>query len=458
MKLNWSAPECKRSQAVSQPTSPAINAATRVDEPGYSPGFGNEHASEALPGALPIGQFSPQRAPYGLYAEKFSATAFTVPRRENRRTWLYRIRPSAGQAAHEAYPQPRWQTAPVTGTPCPPEPLRWSPWPLPSAATDFIDGVTTLAANGNALLQAGIGVHVYAANADMAGRAFANHDGELLFVPQQGRLVIDTECGRLVTAPGEIALLPRGMKCRIALPDGPSRGYLCENYGAALRLPERGPVGSDGYANDRDFLAPRARYEDSTEACELVVKYGGALWRTVLDHSPFDVVAWVGTAVPLKYDLLRFNTMNTVSYDHPDPSIFTVLSAPSDTPGVANLDFVIFPPRWMVAEHSFRPPWFHRNLMSEFMGLIYGTYDAKQGGFAPGGASLHNCMVPHGPDATSFARASTVELKPERYEATLAFMFESRYPLQPTAIAMDSPLRQRDYAACWQGLGRNFSG
>lgn len=426
--------------------------------PAYSAGFHNEHASEALAGALPIGQFSPQQLPYGLYAEKFSATAFTVARRDNRRTWLYRIRPSVGHGRHTPCAQARWLTAPLDAAACPPDPLRWSPWPLPDTRTDFVDGMRTIAANGDASMQAGIGVHVFTANADMSGRYCANHDGELLLVPQQGRLAIDTECGRLCVAPGEIALLPRGMKFRVTLPDGSARGYACENYGAALRLAERGPVGSDGYANDRDFLAPCARFEDLAGDFELITKAGGRLWRCALTHSPLDVVAWVGTAVPLKYDLLRFNTMNTVSYDHPDPSIFTVLTAPSDTPGVANLDFVIFPPRWMVAEHTFRPPWFHRNVMSEFMGLVYGAYDAKEGGFEPGGASLHNCMVPHGPDAAAHAKASSARLAPERYAATLAFMFESRYPLRPSAFALTCPELQDDYARCWDGLGSHFTG
>lgn len=423
----------------------------------YSPGFHNEHASEALDGALPVGQFSPQRLRYGLYAEKFSATAFTVPRRDNRRTWLYRIRPSVRQGAHSPYPQPYWLTAPLGNEPAPPDPLRWSPFPIPDAPADFVDGLRTIAANGDANLQAGIGIHIYLANRDMHGRYLVVHDGELLFVPQTGRVVLDTECGRLVIAPGEIAVLPRGMKCRVGLPDGPSRGYVCENYGAALRLPERGPVGSDGYANDRDFLAPVARYEDRAGPFELVSKFAGRLWRCDLPYSPLDVVAWVGTAVPYKYDLLRFNTINTVSYDHPDPSIFTVLTAPSDTAGVANLDFVIFPPRWMVAEHTFRPPWFHRNVMSEFMGLVYGAYDAKERGFEPGGASLHNCMVPHGPDTQAHAKASTAVLEPERYAATLAFMFESRYWIKPSAWAMGSPSLQHDYAQCWQGFDGQFA-
>ena len=421
----------------------------------YQSGFNNEHQSHARDGALPIGQFSPQQVPFGLYAEKFSATAFTAPRAENRRTWLYRIRPSVVGGLPTPWAQPQWHTAPLAAA-GPPVPLRWSPLALPAAPRDFIEGLYTVACNGNAALQAGIGVHLYLANRDMDRRVLLNADGEMLLVPQQGRLFITTECGRLLVAPGEIAVVPRGMKFKVDLPDGPSRGYVCENYGARLRLPERGPVGSDGYANDRDFLAPVAWFEARNDEHQLITRHGGACWEGTLGHSPFDVVAWVGTSVPYKYDLARFNTMNTVSYDHPDPSIFTVLTSPSDTPGTANIDFVIFPPRWMVAEHTFRPPWFHRNVMSEFMGLVRGVYDAKENGFEPGGASLHNAFVPHGPDAAVHARASTVDLTPQRYDATLAFMFESRYVLAPTAQALASPALQADYHACWQTLAAQF--
>ena len=427
--------------------------------PRQSSGFYNEHHGEALPGALPVGQFSPQQVPYGLYAEKFSATAFTAPRAENRRTWLYRIRPSVVGGRSVAWPQPRWLTSPLAGAeaaPCPPAPLRWSPFPIEPAPADFVEGLFTLAVNGKAAMQQGIGVHLYLANRDMGRRALVDADGELLLVPQQGRLAITTECGQLEVAPGEICLLPRGMAFSVSLPDGDARGYVLENYGALFRLPERGPVGSDGYANDRDFLAPAAWFEDSLGPFEVITRFCGACWRRELSHSLFDVVAWVGTAVPLKYDLARFNAMNTVSFDHPDPSIFTVLTSPSDTAGTANADFVIFPPRWMVAEHTFRPPWFHRNVMSEFMGLVRGVYDAKEQGFEPGGASLHNAFVPHGPEAGVHAKASIAELTPQRFEATLAFMFESRYVLRPTAQALSSPLLQADYVDCWQGLKSHF--
>lgn len=234
------------------------------------------------------------------------------------------------------------------------------------------------------------------------------------------------------------------------------RGYVCENYGAPLELPERGPVGSDGYANDRDFKTPVAAYEEGVTEAELMCKFAGGLFSAPMEHSPLNVVAWVGTSVPYKYDLARFNTMNTVSYDHPDPSIFTVLTSQSDTPGVANIDFVIFPARWMVADNTFRPPWYHRNIMSEYMGLIHGTYDAKEAGFVPGGSSLHNCMSAHGPEAAVFEKASNAELCPVRYENTLAFMFESRYPIAPTAFAMQANLIQENYQACWQSIQPHF--
>ncbi len=423
----------------------------------YLAGFGNEHSSEALPGALPVGQFSPQKCPYGLYAEKFSSTAFTAPRANNRRTWLYRIRPSVLQGDFRRIDSGLLRTAPITETESPPNPLRWSPFPLPEEPRDFIDGLVTIAAGGDFNTQMGGGVHLYLANQSMHERFFYNADGEWLIVPQQGRLRIHTECGVLALKPGEIGLIPRGMKLRVVLPDGRSRGYIAENYGAAFVLPERGPVGSDGYANQRDFLAPVAAYEDREGDFQLVCKFAGNLFACDMKHSPLDVVAWVGNSTPCKYDLHRFNTMGSVSYDHPDPSIYTVLSAASDTPGVANMDFVIFPARWMVAEHTFRPPWYHRNVMSEFMGLIYGTYDAKPQGFVPGAASLHNCMTAHGPDAAAFAAAANAALAPQRYEATLSFMFESRYLLRPTRHALQSGQRQHDYPACWQGLEKHFT-
>ena len=426
-------------------------------ERSYQSGFGNEHATEAVSGALPQGRNSPQRAPFDLYPELISGTAFTAPRHENRRTWMYRRQPSVVAGRYEAYNNPLWTTGGDRETLLTPEPMRWHPIPFERGAElDFIDGMRTLAANGDADAQSGIGSLVYLATKSMDKRAFVNADGELLVVPQQGRLVITTELGVLDVKPGEITVLPRGLAFKVALPDGPSRGYVCENYGAQFRLPELGPIGSNGLANARDFLAPVAAFEELDAPYELVKKFGGRFWRAPAKGTPFNVVAWHGNLAPVKYDTANFMTIGSISFDHPDPSIFTVLTSPSDTPGTANCDFVIFPPRWLVMEDTFRPPWYHRNLMSEFMGLVYGEYDAKPGGFKPGGASLHNAMVPHGPDEEAFEKASSVDLKPQKLDNTLAFMFESRYRFIPTAFALSGAPLDQDYADCWAGLKNQF--
>jgi len=419
-------------------------------------GFGNSFESEALPGTLPVGRNSPQRVAHGLYAEQLSGTAFTAPRSENRRSWLYRIRPAAMHGPFAPFAQPRLHNdfgdGPVT-----PDQLRWDPLPMPALPTDFVEGLFTMAGNGSPAAMTGVAIHLYAANRSMEGRFFYDADGELLVVPQQGRLRIATELGVLEVEPQEIALIPRGIRFRVEPPDGEARGYVCENFGAHLRLPDLGPIGSNGLANARDFLFPEAAYEDVEGGFELVGKFQGHLWRADIGHSPLDVVAWHGNHAPCKYDLRRFNTIGSISYDHPDPSIFLVLTSPSDTAGVGNLDFAIFPPRWLVAQDTFRPPWFHRNIASEFMGLVHGAYDAKAEGFAPGGASLHNCMTGHGPDAATFEKASNADLsKPDVITDTMAFMFETRAVIRPTAQALDAAQRQRDYQACWAGLKRNF--
>ena len=426
----------------------------------YQSGFGNEFATEALPGALPLHQNSPQRAPYGLYAEQLSGTAFTAPRHLNRRTWLYRIRPSAQHQPFTLLPHEGLQGVPFATVPTPPNQMRWSApdYPADDCPTDFIDGLATMAGSDNCDAQRGLAIHMYVANRSMQERFFYDADGELLIVPQEGGLRVHTEMGLLAVQPGEVIVVPRGVRFRIVLTGAKALGYVCENYGAALRLPDLGPIGANGLANPRDFLAPAAAFEDREGAYTLVAKFGDRLWHAPIDHSPLDVVAWHGNYTPYKYDLAHFNAMNSVSFDHPDPSIFTVLTAPSASPGIANLDFVIFPPRWLVADHTFRPPWFHRNMMSEFMGLVHGTYDGKAEGFMPGGASLHNCMSGHGPDAPTFASASVVELVPVRLEATLAFMFESCHVLHPTTQAMASLQMQPGYAQCWQGLQKHFTG
>ena len=439
--------------------NPAGNPARPEIEPGYQSGFANEFATEALPGALPQGRNSPQRAAYGLYAEQLSGTAFTAPRSHNRRSWLYRIRPAAVHQPFTALPSHRLVANFHDVPPTPPNQLRWDPLPMPTEPTDFIDGWVTMAGNGSAEAMSGCAIHLYAANRPMHERFFYSADGELLIVPQEGRLHIATELGRIDVEPFEIAVIPRGVRFAVSLPDATARGYICENFGALLRLPDLGPIGSNGLASPRDFLTPQAAYEDREGAFELVAKLNGHLWRADIGHSPLDVVAWHGNYAPYKYDLRRFNTIGSISFDHPDPSIFLVLHSPSDTPGVDTIDFVIFPPRWLVAEDTFRPPWFHRNVASEFMGLVHGVYDAKAEGFAPGGASLHNCMSGHGPDADTFGKASHSDTStPHKVGDTMAFMFETRTLIRPTRFALETPALQRDYDSCWAGFQKLFKG
>ena len=449
----------------------------------YQTGFGNEFASEAVEGALPVGQNNPQKAPLGLYAEQFSGTAFTAPRGHNKRTWTYRIRPSVLHKPFVPYAEARtsvralFKSSPFDEVVTPPNQLRWNPLPIPETETDFIDGISTIAGNGDSFAQIGMAVHIYAFNAPMHDRYFYNADGEMLIVPEIGTLVIYTELGLIEIAPGEVAVLPRGLKFKVeigevkppataggtdsnpqfAIPNR-ARGYICENYGTQFRLPDLGPIGANGLANPRDFETPVAWYEDRDEKCEIVAKFGGNLWACETDHSPLDVVAWHGNYAPYKYDLRRFNTIGSISFDHPDPSIFTVLTSPSSEHGTANVDFVIFPDRWLVAENTFRPPWYHRNTMSEYMGLIYGQYDAKEEGFVPGGGSLHNQMSAHGPDLDAFEKASNAELKPQKLSGTMAFMFESRYTIRPTRFAMETAQLQHEYFEVWQGLKKNFRG
>ena len=422
----------------------------------YQSGWGNEFATEAVAGALPVGQNSPQRVAHGLYAEQISGTAFTAPRAANRRTWTYRIRPGVMHEPFQRIAESRIVSR-FDEVPASPNQMRWDPLPIPSAPTDWLDGLVTMAGNGSPASMSGLAIHIYAANRSMHDRFFYDADGELLIVPQQGRLRIATELGRLDVAPQEICVIPRGIRFRVELQDDAARGYVCENYGLHLRLPDLGVIGSNGLANARDFLTPTAWYEDRDSRCALVAKFQGNLWSAAMDHSPLDVVAWHGNYAPYKYDLRRFNAIGSISFDHPDPSIFLVLQSPSDTPGWDTIDFVIFPPRILAMEHTFRPPWFHRNVASEFMGLIHGVYDAKAEGFMPGGASLHNCMSGHGPDADTFAKASSADLsRPTRIEDTMAFMFESRQVIRPTRFALEAAELQPEYYRCWQGLAKRF--
>ncbi len=423
----------------------------------YQSGFGNEFATEAIPGALPKGQNSPQKNALGLYTEQFSGTPFTAPRAANRRTWCYRIRPTVTHRPFEQIPNGQIRSGPFEEVPATPNQLRWNPLPIPAVPTDFIDGIVTIGGSGDPALLNGVAIHIYAANASMRDRFFYDADGELLIVPQLGTLLLHTELGVIEAAPGEICVVPRGVKFRVDVPTGGARGYICENYAAYFRLPDLGPIGANGLANPRDFLAPVAAFEEREGAFQVIAKFQGNLWSAEIDHSPLDVVAWHGNYAPYKYDLAFFNCINSVSFDHPDPSIYTVLTSPTPVQGTANVDFAIFPPRWLVAEHTFRPPWFHRNMMNEFMGLIFGQYDAKAEGFVPGGASLHNCMSGHGPDAESYERASGADLKPQYLANTLAFMFETQLVVRPTKFAMETKVLQHEYFECWQGLKKHFT-
>jgi homogentisate 1,2-dioxygenase len=423
-----------------------------MTDPQYMTGFGNHFATEAVAGALPVGRNSPQRPAFGLYAEQLSGTAFTAPRHENRRSWLYRLRPSAAHPAFTRYEGAKLFAPGVVNEPFAPNRLRWGPLEV-EADLDWLDSLTTMTVAGDGpRSQTGVAMHIYRCCRDMERRAFVSGDGELLILPEQGGLTLLTEMGRIDVGPGEVALIPRGVRFRVTLPGGPARGYVAENHGAPFRLPDLGPIGANGLANPRDFETPVAWFEDVEGEYELVQKFLGSLWRTELGRSPLDVVAWHGNYAPCKYDLRKFNTIGTVSFDHPDPSIFTVLTSPSDVPGTANVDFVIFPPRWMVAEDTFRPPWFHRNVMSECMGLLYGAYDAKADGFRPGALSLHNQMSGHGPDVASWKGASKAELKPHKIDGTMAFMIESRWVFAPTRFAQDTSALDEDYDQAWDGF------
>jgi homogentisate 1,2-dioxygenase len=438
------------------------SAITTGTHEGYMPGFGNDFETEALPGALPQGQNSPQKCNYGLYAEQLSGTAFTAPRGQNERTWCYRIRPSVRHTGDFAEIElPYWKTAPnivpkVTSL----GQYRWDPVPLPKADSDltWITGMRTMTTAGDANTQIGMASHIYLVTSSMQDEYFFSADSELLVVPQEGRLRFATELGIIDLEPKEIAIIPRGLVYRVEVLEGPCRGFVCENYGQKFDLPNRGPIGANCLANPRDFKCPVAAFEDRDARGRVVIKWCGSFHETWIDHSPLDIVAWHGNYCAYKYDLRTYSPVGAILFDHPDPSIFTVLTAPSGQEGTANIDFVLFRERWLVAEHSFRPPWYHKNIMSELMGNIYGVYDAKPHGFAPGGMSLHNCMLPHGPDRDAFEGASNAALKPEKLDETMQFMFETRFPQHLTAFAAKEAPMQKEYIEVWNQLEKKFDG
>ncbi|WP_019956086.1 homogentisate 1,2-dioxygenase [Yoonia vestfoldensis] len=427
---------------------------------GYMPGFGNDFETEALPGALPQGMNSPQKVNYGLYGEQLSGTAFTAPSHQNERTWCYRIRPSVKhQGRYERIELPYWKTAPhipenVTSL----GQYRWDAVPHSDHKLTWLTGMRTMTTAGDVNTQVGMAAHIYLVTESMEDAYFYSADGELLVVPQEGKLRFVTELGIIDIEPQEIAIIPRGLVYRVEVLDGPARGFVCENYGQKFDLPGRGPIGANCMANRRDFKTPVAAFEDRETPSTMTIKWCGQFHRADIKYSPLDVVAWHGNYAPCKYDLKTYCPVGAILFDHPDPSIFTVLTAPSGIEGTANIDFVLFRERWMVMEDTFRPPWFHRNVMSEMMGNIYGQYDAKPQGFVPGGLSLHNCMLPHGPDREAFEKASNADLQPDKLDNTMSFMFETRFPQHLTEFAAKEAPLQDDYVACWEGLEKHFDG
>lgn len=426
----------------------------------YMPGFGNDFETEALPGSLPQGQNSPQKCAYGLYAEQLSGTPFTAPRGQNERTWCYRIRPSVRHSSrYKKIDIPYWKTAPnINDEVISLGQYRWDPLPIGDSPTTFLTGMKTMTTAGDVNTQTGMAAHVYVITESMENEYFYSADSELLIVPQQGELRFCTELGIIDLQPQEIAIIPRGLVFRVEVQAGPARGFVCENYSSKFDLPNRGPIGANCLANPRDFKTPVAAFEEKETPSRMVIKWCGAFHACEINQSPLDVVAWHGNYAPCKYDLRTFSPVGAILFDHPDPSIYTVLTAPSGFEGTANIDFILFRDRWNVAEHTFRPPWYHKNIMSELMGNIYGVYDAKPEGFIPGGMSLHNMMLPHGPDKDAFETATTGDLEPSKLQNTMSFMFETRFPQHLTEFAAFEAKLQTDYIDCWVPLEKKFSG
>ncbi len=429
------------------------------DERPYMPGFGNDFETEALPGALPQGRNSPQKCNYGLYGEQLSGTAFTAPGHQNERTWCYRIRPSVKHShRYKKIDVPFWKSAPnVIQDVISLGQYRWDPIPFDDKPKNWITGIRTMTTAGDVNTQVGMASHVYLVTNSMVDEYFYSADSELLIVPQEGEIRFATELGVINASPKDIIIIPRGLLYKVEVISGPCRGFICENYGQKFGLPNRGPIGANCMANRRDFKTPTAYFEDKETPSKVTIKWCGQFHSTEIGHSPLDVVAWHGNYAPCKYNLSDYCPVGAVLFDHPDPSIYTVLTAPSGIEGTANIDFVLFRERWSVAENTFRPPWYHKNIMSELMGNIYGQYDAKPEGFIPGGVSLHNMMLPHGPDKEAFEKASNSELVPTKMENTMSFMFETRFPQHLTKYSAKEAPIQENYIDCWSDIEKNFS-
>ena len=449
-----------KTNAESTATDPGDDT-SRADYYEYQNGFGNVLESETIPGTLPQGRNNPKTI--SLYTEQLSGSAFTQPRNLNLHTWLYRTQPSVVHNAQNPFQYGDFFGGgedPTQGV-LDPNAMRWSPFLSDDDASSshtFATGMHLLGSSGDPTTKSGLAIYVYLCRQDMKDSYMYNSDGDFLIVPQEGTLDVSTELGRLSVKPREIAVIPRGIVFSV---NGNGRGYVLEIYKGHFVLPELGPIGSNGLANARDVQYPvawtEAPFSKGTPAT-LYNKFGSRLWHKSITTTPFNVVAWHGNYLPFKYDLKNFCAVNSVTYDHLDPSIYTVLTCAGDEPGTALCDFVIFPPRWMSTDsNTFRPPWFHRNTMTEFMGLIQGGYDAKKG-FEAGGASLHSCMTPHGPDAVTYDKAVADPCdKPTYFSGGLAFMFETSHMLRLSKYALDHACRDVDYSKCWEQLPDRFS-
>lgn len=427
--------------------------------------FGDGYQSEALEGAVPEKYNSPQLAPHGLYAEQLSGTPFTKGRRVLERTWLYKIQPSAGHQRAAYRPVSNPSAFPMLLKPkhATPAQKRWPPVPLPadSQQIDWVHGMVCTAGAGSEETKAGIRIYHYAANISMGNSSFCSSDGDILILPEKGELDVVTEMGRMQVRPGEVCCIQRGIKYKVDIVDGKAvRGYACETFEGAFHPPDLGPMGTNGLANPRDFMRPSAWYEDKQCDWMHYQKFLGEMFELPQSRSPFDTVGWHGNYIPWKYDLARFCAINSVTYDHVDPSSFTVVTSQTGgrEPGTASCDFVIFPPRWMVQEGTFRPPYYHRNCMSEYMGNISGQYEAKAQGFVPGAATLHSCMAGHGPDVQGFEGAIKIDTTKPMHLGfdNLAFMFESAYILRLTDYAVTTNPAEADYWKVWQGFRKMF--
>jgi homogentisate 1,2-dioxygenase len=423
-------------------------------------GFGAPLQSEALPGALPLHQNSPRHAPYGLYPEQLSGTAFGLPRHKNLRTWLYRIRPSAQQSPFRPLRHETFTTA-FTSEPVEPNLFGWRPCPIPSAGQDFVDGIVTLGGAGDGHSRRGYALHWFTANRSMDNRAFCNADGDFLLVPQLGELTLVTELGVLEVGTGQIALLPRGLRYSVVLRSPAARGFIAEVYGRHFELPERGVIGANGLADARHFRTSTAWFEDRLElGYRITSKLGGVLYDAQQDYSPYDVVAWHGNYVPYVYDLAAFVPVSNVRVDHPDPSIYSVVSCPLDETGSNLLDLIVFPPRWDPTEHTFRPPFFHRNATMEWNAVV--RSDSSDGALFESGVSfLTPPMTPHGVTSAAVERAfrldeATAAVPHRSSDQSLWIQFESSLPLQLSPLAREPSRAILDWPTVWGAYRNHF--